>query len=161
VQRSRLNYGLPLPRLAFVSLFPSTRQTPTSRPVPTQLLTHPLRPSANVSVAESPLLLEKTPLEWLPIYGDRQLVGRITGFTKFVETDIKDVAVVVGHSQYFKKMLGMDKKFDNCDIWECYYTFEDEEKGEGAGKWEVKGRLYKGNEVGDDQGTSCAKEAKV
>jgi hypothetical protein len=115
----------------------------------------------NVSVEESELLLEKTPIEWTPVLGDRSVVARIKAFERFVETDIEDVAVVVGHSQYFRRMLKQEKKFDNCDIWECTYEFDPEKKGQGEGVWTISGRVYKGNEVGDDEETSKTSEARV
>merc|ERR1739845_41405 len=33
----------------------------------------------------------------------------------------ENIIVVVGHSQYFKSMLGLDFKFGNCDIWELKF----------------------------------------
>jgi hypothetical protein len=115
----------------------------------------------NVSVEECDLLLEKTPIEWTPVWGDAQLDKRISGFTKYVETGVKNVAVVVGHSQYFRRMLNQRDKFDNCDIWECVYTYDEEDVGKGLGRWDVRGRLYKGNDIGDNEDSSKIKEAKV
>ena len=64
---------------------------------------------ANVSVIEQPLLLEKTPVEWLPGMGGR-LAERIENFKAWVEGRQEERIVVVGHSQWFRKMLGMEKK---------------------------------------------------
>ena len=30
---------------------------------------------------------------------------------------------IVGHSQYFKSMLGLPAKFGNCDVWEVKFDF--------------------------------------
>lgn len=90
-----------------------------------------------VEVIEQELLLEKTPLEWLPGLGGR-LDGRIQSFKTWVTTRPERNIVVVGHSQWFKKMLGMDKKFDNCDIWKVDFNDDSMEFGEPE-------RVYQGN----------------
>ncbi|GMH51570.1 hypothetical protein TrRE_jg12333 [Triparma retinervis] len=94
-------------------------------------------PGGEVEVMEQPLLLEKTPVEWLPGLGGR-LEARIESFKTWITTRPESSIVVVGHSQWFKKMLGMDKKFDNCDIWKV--EFNDDEMEFGTPE-----RLYQGN----------------
>ena len=85
---------------------------------------------------EQELLLEKTPLEWLPGLGGR-LDTRISSFKDWVLSRPEETMVVVGHSQWFRRMLGMEKKFDNCDIWKVQI-------GED-GKFQTPERLYQGN----------------
>lgn len=67
-------------------------------------------------VVELPFLKERTPTEWLPIKHDAY-VSRIVQFEKWLGEQPEDVVAVVGHSQYFKNMLGMKTKFGNCDVW--------------------------------------------
>ncbi|GMH66346.1 hypothetical protein TrST_g8847 [Triparma strigata] len=92
----------------------------------------------NVRVEESQLMIEKTPIEWLPGLGGR-LDTRLTDFKNWVSNVPEDTVVVVGHSQWFKKLLGMSFKFDNCDVWKV--------EVDGEGGWGGASRLYKGNEV--------------
>lgn len=61
-------------------------------------------------------LREKTLVEYMPGQLSR-LEGRIEEFEDFLLNLPEERIVVVGHSQYFRKMLGMDWKFQNCDVW--------------------------------------------
>ncbi len=117
-------------------------------------------PDDRITVVQSDNLLEKTPMEWLPLYGESRLSARITAFSAALEMNVasSDAVVVVGHSQYFKKMVGAEEKMGNCDVVRARYTFEDSRRGDGAGRWEIEEELYKGT-----QGVTqiCEQEVKV
>jgi hypothetical protein len=38
-----------------------------------------------------------------------------------LQTQPEETVAVVGHSQYFKAMLGLDFKFGNCDVWQVQF----------------------------------------
>jgi len=67
-------------------------------------------------VVETALLTEKTPSEWVPgFYGT--FAARIAEFERWARRQPETRIVAVGHSQFFKAMLGLDFKFNNCDVW--------------------------------------------
>lgn len=67
-------------------------------------------------VEELTCLLEKTPSEWIPgNFGG--FAKRIVEFEQWVCDQPEDSIAIVGHSQFFKAMLEMSYKFDNCDVW--------------------------------------------
>jgi len=68
-------------------------------------------------VLELDLLMEKTPQEWTPMYFSTFL-ERIANFEKWLTEQPEEKIAIVGHSQYFKAMLGLKYKFGNCDVWE-------------------------------------------
>jgi hypothetical protein len=60
------------------------------------------------------------PSEWVPgNYGSFQV--RIAQFEAWLQTQPEETVAVVGHSQYFKAMLGLDFKFGNCDVWQVQF----------------------------------------
>mmetsp|Transcript_42962 Transcript_42962/g.48430 ORF Transcript_42962/g.48430 Transcript_42962/m.48430 type:complete len:266 (-) Transcript_42962:299-1096(-) len=67
-------------------------------------------------VIQTDLLLEKTPSEWTPIYYSRFL-KRIADFEAWLGEQPEETIAIVGHSQFFKTMLGLKLKFDNCEVW--------------------------------------------
>lgn len=71
-------------------------------------------------VIELDILKERTPLEWLPTYQDGYK-QRIASFEQWLAKQPESVIAIVGHSQYFKSMLGLDYKFGNCDVWELQF----------------------------------------
>lgn len=73
-------------------------------------------------VEELDLLKERTPMEWLPINHDA-FTRRIAEFEKWLGEQPEDVIAIVGHSQYFKSMLGLPKKFKNCDVWSAQFDY--------------------------------------
>lgn len=73
-------------------------------------------------VVELPILKERTPMEWLPINHDA-FTKRIAEFEKWIGEQPEDVIAIVGHSQYFKSMLGLPKKFKNCDVWSLQFDY--------------------------------------
>ncbi|GKY94246.1 hypothetical protein MPSEU_000390400 [Mayamaea pseudoterrestris] len=74
-------------------------------------------------VIESPLLIERTPSEWMPnnFESYRQ---RIRQWEEFVLAQPEERVAVVGHSQFFKSMLNLDFKFGNCHVWEVQLRSE-------------------------------------
>jgi len=71
-------------------------------------------------VVELPVLSERTPLEWLPVNHDA-FTKRIAEFEAWLGGQPEDVIAIVGHSQYFKSMLGLPKKFKNVDVWSLQF----------------------------------------
>jgi broad specificity phosphatase PhoE len=98
-------------------------------------------------VVELDLLSEKLPHEWLPLVGE-DFVRRIRELEVWLEQQPESVIALVGHSEYFKAMLGVDFKFHNCEVWQV--TFDTAtEKISASGKcrkigsrWTNLKRLY-------------------
>jgi phosphohistidine phosphatase SixA len=76
-------------------------------------------------VLELDLLAEKTPSEWTPMYFS-QFKTRIFDFEKWLGEQSDDKVAIVGHSQYFKAMLGLDFKFGNCDVWQVTFDISNQ-----------------------------------
>ncbi|GBG27939.1 Hypothetical Protein FCC1311_041622 [Hondaea fermentalgiana] len=71
------------------------------------------------------VLREKTVSEWIPGFGSG-LDDRIRAFEDRLAARDETCVLVVGHSQFFRRMLGMEKKFANCDVWQLSYVKEGE-----------------------------------
>ena len=71
-------------------------------------------------VVELPILKERTPMECLPLNHDT-FAKRITYFEQWLGEQPEDVIAIVGHSQYFKSMLGLHTKIKNCDVWSLQF----------------------------------------
>jgi broad specificity phosphatase PhoE len=71
-------------------------------------------------VVEIDLLAEKTPSEWTPMYSS-SFKKRMVNFEIWLAEQSEETVALVGHSQYFKAMLGLDFKFGNCDIWQLTF----------------------------------------
>ena len=72
-------------------------------------------------VVELDLLLEKTPAEWIP--GNfASFQSRMDKFEGWLQKQEESKIAIVGHSQYFKAMLGLDFKFGNCDVWQLQFN---------------------------------------
>lgn len=88
-------------------------------------------------VVELDLLIEKTPQEWTPMYFST-FKKRIASFEDWLGEQPETTIAIVGHSQYFKAMLGLDFKFGNCDVWQVKFdlskrdtvSIDDEKKTE-------------------------------
>jgi phosphohistidine phosphatase SixA len=76
-------------------------------------------------VVELAELTEKTPSEWIP-YNNGSLYQRIAALETWLGAQPEPVIALVGHSQYFKAMLGLPFKFRNCDVWQV--TFDGSQK---------------------------------
>jgi broad specificity phosphatase PhoE len=75
-------------------------------------------------VEELHLLTEKTPLEWIPgPYMREQFRARIAAFEEWLHEQPESVVAVVGHSQYFRSMLNLPYKFNNCDVWKVQFDY--------------------------------------
>ena len=70
------------------------------------------RKGLNVTIL--PDLEEATPYEHV---FSRTLLQRIERFKHWLAHCDEETIVVVGHSQYFKKMLGRASLMRNCDVW--------------------------------------------
>lgn len=73
-----------------------------------------------VTTVETSLLTEKTPAEWLP-YNSQSLADRIAAFEYWLGEQPHDAIAIVGHSQFFKAMLGLSFKFGNCEVWQLSF----------------------------------------
>ena len=67
-------------------------------------------------VVELDILTERTPKEWLPTHYSTY-AKRIKSFEIWLSQQKEEVIAVVGHSQYFRSMLGLKTKFHNVDVW--------------------------------------------
>ncbi len=88
-------------------------------------------------VVELDLLSERTPMEWLPIHHDA-FTKRIANFEQWLSEQPEDVIAIVGHSQYFKSMLGLNKKFKNCDVWSLQFDYHSVEMTHKGVKHDVR-----------------------
>jgi hypothetical protein len=81
------------------------------------LLPPPLSSSNHniTEVIESDLLTEMTPLEWIPGNAG-SLQKRMRSLESWLSERPETTIVCVGHSQYFKAMLQLPYKFQNCDV---------------------------------------------
>ena len=76
-----------------------------------------LRHTSVNRVLEVPMLAERTPVEWIP--GNYEKFDkRIRDWEAYVLEQPEERIAVVGHSQFFKSMLNLDVKFDNCHVWQ-------------------------------------------
>lgn len=80
-------------------------------------------------VVEVDLLAEKTPQEWNPMYFSA-FKKRIANFEEWLAEQPEEIVAIVGHSQYFKAMFGLDFKFGNCDVWQA--TFDPSKLSSGS-----------------------------
>ena len=94
----------------------STSSTENGSTTPTNTNTNTHSPR----VVELDLILEKTPQEWTPLYFNNFL-KRIDTFETWISKQPESHIAIVGHSQFFKAMLGLDFKFNNCDVWKFSY----------------------------------------
>ena len=79
-------------------------------------------------------LREMTPLEYL--FSKHALRRRIVEFETWLAERDESKVVVVGHSQYFRLMLGTQVLMDNCAVLHCTFHPDREEK------WEIHQILY-------------------
>lgn len=86
-------------------------------------------------VVELELLSEKTLEEWTPVYYNGFKL-RMASFEDWLGEQSEQVVAIVGHSQYFRAMLGVDFKFGNCDVWMS--TFDISKRGPADASGEVK-----------------------
>ena len=95
-------------------IFNSRDETPTKHHIDNTIDSR----SNGLRVVELPALAERTPLEWLPgPLNHDAFTSRIAAFEQWLSDQNESVIAVVGHSLYFKSMLGLDFKFGNCDVW--------------------------------------------
>jgi broad specificity phosphatase PhoE len=64
-------------------------------------------------------LEEATPFEHVFSGG---LVTRIEHFKRWLATRKEEKILIIGHSQYFKRMLGQTSLMRNCDVWQCNFA---------------------------------------
>ena len=103
-------------------------------------------PSPVKRVEELSFLIEKTPSEWLP--GNlTPFINRIKEFEAWICNQPETNIAIVGHSQFFKKMLELNYKFGNCDVWQlsfdCNHESENCAVGDLPRGWRDMENLYK------------------
>ena len=82
------------------------------------------RDGVNTMIIED--LQEATPYEHV---FSATLLKRIIRFKHWLANREEKRILVVGHSQYFKKLLGQSSLMRNCDVWQCDFDFD---KGNGT-----------------------------
>ena len=82
------------------------------------------RDGVNTMIIED--LQEATPYEHV---FSATLLKRIDRFKHWLANREEKRILVVGHSQYFKKLLGLSSLMRNCDVWQCDFDFD---KGNGT-----------------------------
>ena len=70
-------------------------------------------------VVESDLLIERTMLEFAWKYNN--YVKRLRDLEDWLGNQEEDRIILVGHSQYFKTLLGLDFKIGNCDVYRAEF----------------------------------------
>jgi broad specificity phosphatase PhoE len=79
-----------------------------------------LKAGAVSRVVQTELLTERSSSEWTPMHNGR-FIKRIQDFEKWLCNQEEDTIVLVGHSQFFKKMLGLNFSFGNCEVWKVTF----------------------------------------
>jgi broad specificity phosphatase PhoE len=82
-------------------------------------LTHP-----SIEFIELDLLREIVPVDYVAPTRWANAQNRIADFERWVAERKEENIVIVGHSHYFKSMLGIDFKFANCDVWKVEFISE-------------------------------------
>jgi broad specificity phosphatase PhoE len=86
------------------------------------------QPATTPSIIELPCLTEVSQKEI--IFQRRkpltERIQQLQGWMDHLDGETRSIALV-GHSEYFMHMLGLDYKFNNCDAWEVEYY--------GNGQW--------------------------
>lgn len=106
-------------------------------------------------VLELEFLAEKTLLEWVPGYF-ATFQARLDKFERWLGEQDESSIAIVGHSQYFKAMLGLDFKFGNCDVWQIQYNTSGQSQCTASEEfktprgWFGLKRLYSYNVQNDD-----------
>jgi len=121
-------------------------------------------PSFPGPVLQNDDLREKGVTEWIPGNGGG-LESRILSFQRWLAARDEERIVVVGHSQWFKKMLGRTEKFGNCDVWRARFEVRRREGGEQEKekeeyKWEDLEKLYEFDWEGEEEEKPGEEEMK-
>jgi broad specificity phosphatase PhoE len=99
-------------------------------------------------VIQLDILSERTPLEWLPTHY-AAYANRITEFEIWLREQKEDVIAIVGHSQYFRSMLGLKSKFNNVDVWSLQFDPNDDGNDDDSDKNDEGGNGKNGKEEKD------------
>ena len=67
--------------------------------------------------------------------------NRILDFERWIAQRSESNIIVVGHSHYFRHMLGVDFKFSNCEIWKVKFFPEHVESADAKLKWSQLERI--------------------
>ncbi|TDH73667.1 uncharacterized protein CCR75_007032 [Bremia lactucae] len=75
------------------------------------------------NASRATIVAPKTPNEVLPLRESQEdLDARIRDFVTKLEERPEQHIAVVGHSSYFKRMLGMNRKLHNCELYEVSFA---------------------------------------
>lgn len=92
-----------------------------------------LPPSTEIIQLES--LREIVPVDYVAPTRWANAKSRILDFEKWLAGRSESNLVVVGHSHYFRHMLGVDFKFSNCEIWKVKFNPEQVDSADPTAKW--------------------------
>jgi broad specificity phosphatase PhoE len=98
-----------------------------------------LSPSSRVVELES--LREILPADYVAPSRWTVVQRRITDFEQWIAQQKEPNIVVVGHSHYFRTMLGIDFKFSNCEIWKARFNTDYLESTDPRKRWSDLVRL--------------------
>jgi broad specificity phosphatase PhoE len=79
-----------------------------------------LKADSVARVVQTELLVERSPSEWTPMYYGG-FIQRIQDFENWLCNLEEETIALVGHSQFFKTMLGLNFKFGNCEVWKVTF----------------------------------------
>ena len=104
-------------------------------------------------VVELDLMIEKTLTEWSIAHKAYQ--NRLKDLEKWLSEQSETKIVLVGHSQFFKSLLGLDFKFGNCDVWKSdfdYSLVSGAPAHQPASPWSKLEKLYACEQVSSRDG---------
>lgn len=88
-------------------------------------------------VVSIPIIAEKTPMERIPgvTYG---LHRRIVAFETLLNEREEKILLVVGHSGFFKRLLSMERKLHNAEVFRVEFLFEETD----GNRWQNGETMY-------------------
>ena len=115
-------FDFPPPDIALVAQSPLQRAQKTCEKI---VLAHLDRARVRVETRED--LRERTPLEYLR---DAPFDARVASFKAWLAEQPEQVVCVVGHGQYFRRLLGVGWKLQNVDVFRVAFDPATRELGE-------------------------------
>jgi broad specificity phosphatase PhoE len=99
----------------------------------------------DIVTSPEPLQLESlreiVPIDYVAPTRWANAKNRILDFERWIAQRNESNIVVVGHSHYFRHMLGVDFKFSNCEIWKVKFFPEAVESADAGQKWSQLERI--------------------
>jgi len=97
---------------------------------------------SGVEVLTLETLREIIPIDYVAPTRWANAKSRILDFEKWVAQQTAPNIVVVGHSHYFRHMLGVDFKFSNCEVWKAKFIPAHVDDADPRKKWPHIERLF-------------------